>query len=89
MNLHRLDLLSQSLVSLVARTDGINRSAELAHLGGGCGCKRISDREGTVGAELFERSINLHAVPVQLGDVDHQRHREHAHDRAVATSSPT
>ena len=48
MNLHRLDLVSQSLVGLVVRTGSINRGAQLAHLAVGAATKRICDREGTV-----------------------------------------
>lgn len=55
MNLHRLDLVSLSLFSLVVRTGSISRGAELAHLAVGAASKRISDLEDAVGAELFER----------------------------------
>ncbi|AEG91943.1 LysR family transcriptional regulator [Ramlibacter tataouinensis] len=55
MNLHRLDLVSLSLFSLVVRTGSISRGAELAHLAVGAASKRISDLEAAVGAELFDR----------------------------------
>jgi DNA-binding transcriptional LysR family regulator len=55
MNLHRLDLVSLSLFSLVVRTGSISKGAELAHLAVAAASKRISDLEAAVGAELFER----------------------------------
>lgn len=82
MNLHRLDLVSLSLFSLVVRTGSISRGAELAHLAVGAASKRISDLEATVGAELFERhsrgvtltlagqALQRHAQRI-LADVDH------------------
>ena len=82
MNLHRLDLVSLSLFSLVVRTGSISRGAELAHLAVGAASKRISDLEDAVGTELFERhsrgvtltlagqALNRHAQRI-LADVDH------------------
>lgn len=55
LNLHRLDLVSLSLFSLVVRTGSISRGAELAHLAVGAASKRVSDLEDAVGTELFER----------------------------------
>lgn len=55
MNLHRLDLVSLSLFSLVVRTGSISKGAEQAHLAVGAASRRISDLEAAVGAELFER----------------------------------
>ena len=55
MNLHRLDLVSLSLFTLVARTGSISKGAELAHLAVGAASKRISDLEDAVGAPLLER----------------------------------
>ena len=55
MNLHRLDLVSLSLFSLVARTGSISKGAELARLAVGAASKRISDLEAAVNAELFDR----------------------------------
>ena len=55
MNLHRLDFVSLSLFSLVARTGSISRGAALAHLAVGAASKRISDLEAAVGASLLER----------------------------------
>ena len=45
MNLHRLELVSLSLFSLVVRTRSNSRGAELAHLGLGAASKRISNLE--------------------------------------------
>ena len=82
MNLHRLDLVSLSLFTLVVRTGSISRGAELAHLAVGAASKRISDLEDTVGSELFERhsrgvtltlagqALQRHAQRI-LSDVDH------------------
>ena len=82
MNLHRLDLVSLSLFSLVVRSGSISRGAELAHLAVGAASKRISNLEDTVGAELFERhsrgvtltlagqALHRHAQRI-LADVDH------------------
>ena len=50
MNLHRLDLVSLSLFSLVVRTGSISKGAELAHLAVGAASKRITDLEAAVGA---------------------------------------
>ena len=43
MNLHRLDLVSLSLFSLVVRTGSISRGAEMAHLAVGAASKPIPD----------------------------------------------
>ena len=74
MNLHRLDLVSLSLFSLVVRTGSISRGAELAHLAVGAASKRISDLEGTVGAELFER--HSRGVTLTLAGQALQRHAQ-------------
>ncbi|MET0541073.1 MAG: LysR family transcriptional regulator, partial [Variovorax sp.] len=55
MNLHRLDLVSLSLFSLVARARSPSQGAELADLAVGAARKRISDLEASVGAPLLER----------------------------------
>lgn len=55
MNLHRLDLVSLSLFTLVVRTGSISRGAELAHLAVGAASKRITDLEAAVGVPLLER----------------------------------
>ena len=68
MNLHRLDLVSLSLFNLVVRTGSISRGGELAHLAVGAASKRISDLEGTVGAELFER----HSRGARCGPSEHR-----------------
>ncbi len=82
MNLHRLDFVSLSLFSLVVRTGSISRGAQLAHLAVGAACKRISDLEDAVSAELFERhsrgvtltlagqALHRHTQRI-LADVDH------------------
>jgi DNA-binding transcriptional LysR family regulator len=81
MNLHRLDLVSLSLFSLVVRSGSISKGAELAHLAVGAASKRISDLEAAVGAELLERhsrgvkltlagqALHRHAQRI-LADVD-------------------
>jgi DNA-binding transcriptional LysR family regulator len=55
MNLHRLDLVSLSLFTLVVRTGSISKGAGLAHLAVGAASKRMSDLEAAVGAPLLER----------------------------------
>lgn len=55
MNIYRIDLVSLSLFSLVARTSSISKGAALAHLAVGAASKRISDLEESVGAVLLER----------------------------------
>ena len=81
MNLHRLDLVSLSLFSLVARTGSISKGAELARLAVGAASKRISDLEAAVNTELFDRhsrgvtltaageALHRHALRI-LHDVD-------------------
>lgn len=81
MNLHRLDLVSLSLFSLVARSGSISKGAELAHLAVGAASKRITDLEAAMGTPLLERhsrgvtltvagqALNRHAQRI-LGDVD-------------------
>jgi len=81
MNLHRLDLVSLSLFTLVVRTGSISKGAELAHLAVGAASKRISDLEAAVDAELFDRhsrgvtltaageALHRHALRI-LHDVD-------------------
>jgi DNA-binding transcriptional LysR family regulator len=81
MNLHRLDLVSLSLFTLVVRTGSISKGAELAHLAVGAASKRMSDLEAAVGAPLLERhsrgvkptaaggALHRHALRI-LGDVD-------------------
>jgi DNA-binding transcriptional LysR family regulator len=55
MNLHRLDLVSLQLFSLVARSGSISQGAALAHLAVGAASKRITDLEAAVGSTLLER----------------------------------
>jgi DNA-binding transcriptional LysR family regulator len=55
MNLHRLDLVSLSLFSLIVRSGSISKGAELAHLAIGAASKRIADLEAAIGSALFER----------------------------------
>ncbi len=71
MNLHRLNLVSLSLFNLVVRTGSISKGAELGHLAVGAASKRISDLEGAVGAELFDR----HSRGVTLTAAGHALHR--------------
>ena len=74
MNLHRLDLVSLSLFSLVVRTGSISKGAELAHLAVGAASKRISDLEAAVGAELFER--HSRGVTLTIAGQALQRHAQ-------------
>jgi DNA-binding transcriptional LysR family regulator len=79
MNLHRLDLVSLSLFTLVVRTGSISKGAELAHLAVGAASKRISDLEAAVGAELFDR----HSRGVTLtaaGEALHRHAQRILHD---------
>jgi DNA-binding transcriptional LysR family regulator len=81
MNLHRLDLFSLSLFTLIARSGSISKGAELACLAVGAASKRIADLETAVGSTLFERhsrgvtltvagkAMQGHAQRI-LGDVD-------------------
>ncbi|SEB01698.1 LysR substrate-binding domain-containing protein [Variovorax sp. YR216] len=81
MNLHRLDLVSLQLFSLVARSGSISKGAELALLAVGAASKRITDLEAAVGTPLLERhsrgvtltvagqALHRHAQRI-LGDVD-------------------
>ena len=81
MNLHRLDLFSLSLFSLIARTGSISKGAELAALAIGAASKRIFDLEVAVGTQLLERhsrgitltiagqALQRHVQRI-LGDVD-------------------
>jgi DNA-binding transcriptional LysR family regulator len=82
MNLHRLDLVSLSLFTMVVRTGSISKGAELGHLAIGAASKRISDLEAAVGTPLLERhsrgvtlttagqALHKHAQRI-LSDVDH------------------
>lgn len=81
MNLHRLDLVSLSLFTLVVRTGSISKGAELANLAVAAASRRMSDLEAAVGAALLERhsrgvtltaaggALHRHAQKI-LGDVD-------------------
>jgi len=81
MNLHRVDLISLSLFTRVARTGSISKGAELCHLAVGAASKRVSDLEAAVGVPLLERhsrgatltaageALQLHALRI-LGNVD-------------------
>lgn len=71
LNLHRLDLVSLSLFSLVVRTGSISRGAELAHLAVGAASRRISDLEAAVGAELLERH-SRGVTPTPAGQALHR-----------------
>jgi DNA-binding transcriptional LysR family regulator len=81
LNLHRLDLVSLSLFSLVVRTGSISKGAALSNLAVGAASKRITDLEAAVGASLLERhsrgvrptpageALQLHARRI-LSDID-------------------
>ena len=81
MNLHRLDLVSLSLFTLIVRSGSISKGADLAHLAVAAASKRIADLEAAVATELFERhsrgitltaagdALHRHAQRI-LGDVD-------------------
>lgn len=71
MNLHRIDLVSLSLFSRVARTGSISQGAELALLAVGAASKRIADLEAAFGVELFER----HSRGVRLTPAGEALHR--------------
>jgi DNA-binding transcriptional LysR family regulator len=74
MNLHRLDLVSLSLYSLVVRSGSISKGAELTHLAVGAASKRITDLEAAVGAELLER--HSRGVTPTLAGQALQRHAQ-------------
>ena len=74
MNLHRLDLVSLSLFSLVARTGSISKGAELALLAVGAASKRITDLEAAVGAPLLER--HSRGVTLTVAGLALQRHAQ-------------
>ena len=74
MNLHRLDLVSLSLFSLVARSGSISKGAELALLAVGAASKRISDLEAAVGTALLER--HSRGVTVTVAGQALQRHAQ-------------
>jgi len=81
MNLHRLDLVSLSLFSLIVRTGSISKGAALANLAVGAASKRMSDLEAMTGTMLLDRhsrgvaltaaghALNRHAQAI-LRDVD-------------------
>ncbi|WP_341317573.1 LysR substrate-binding domain-containing protein [Paraburkholderia sp. IMGN_8] len=81
MNLHRLDLVSLSLFTLIVRSGSISKGADLAHLAVAAASKRIADLEAAVATELFERhsrgitltaagdALHRHAQRI-LADVD-------------------
>ena len=71
MNLHRLDLVSLSLFTLIVRSGSISKGAELAHLAVGAASKRIADLEAAVGTELFER----HSRGITLTAAGHALHQ--------------
>ena len=74
MNLHRLDLFSLSLFSLVARSGSISKGAELALLAVGAASKRITDLETAVGAVLLER--HSRGVTLTVAGQALQRHAQ-------------
>lgn len=82
MNLHRLDLVSLSLFTLVVRTGSISAAAQRTHLAVGAASRRITDLEDAMGTRLLERhsrgvrptlagqALDRHAQRI-LADVDH------------------
>ncbi|MGA0609237.1 LysR substrate-binding domain-containing protein [Caldimonas sp. KR1-144] len=74
MNLHRLDLVSLSLFSLVARSGSISKGAALASLAVGAASKRIADLEDAVGAALLER--HSRGVTLTVAGQALQRHAQ-------------
>ena len=77
MNLHRVDLVSLSLFSLVARTGSISQGAALAALAVGAASKRLSDLEHSLGTTLLERhsrGVTLTAAGLAL-----QQHAQRIH----------
>lgn len=74
MNLHRLDLVSLSLFSLVARSGSISKGAGLASLAVGAASKRIADLEDAVGAALLER--HSRGVTLTVAGQALQRHAQ-------------
>ena len=74
VNLHRLDLVSLSLFSLVARSGSISKGAELALLAVGAASKRITDLEAAVGAVLLER--HSRGVTLTVAGQALQRHAQ-------------
>jgi DNA-binding transcriptional LysR family regulator len=74
VNLHRLDLVSLSLFSLVARSGSISKGAELALLAVGAASKRISDLEAAVGTQLLER--HSRGVTLTVAGQALQRHAQ-------------
>jgi DNA-binding transcriptional LysR family regulator len=74
VNLHRLDLFSLSLFSLVARSGSISKGAELALLAVGAASKRITDLEAAVGAVLLDR--HSRGVTLTVAGQALQRHAQ-------------
>lgn len=79
MNLHRLDLVSLSLFTLVVRTGSISKGAEFARLAVGAASKRISDLEAAVGAELFDRHSRCVTLTA-AGEALHRHAQRILHD---------
>jgi DNA-binding transcriptional LysR family regulator len=74
VNLHRLDLFSLSLLSLVARAGSISKGAELASLAVGAASKRLTDLEAAVGTALLER--HSRGVTLTVAGQALQRHAQ-------------
>ncbi len=74
MNLHRLDLTSLQLFTLVVRTGSISKGAEFAHLAIGAASKRVTDLEAAVGVALLERH-SRGVRPTAAGQVLFERAR--------------
>jgi len=71
MNLYRIDLVSLSLFTLIARSGSISKGAELARLAVGAASRRIADLETAVGSDLFER----HSRGITLTPAGHAMER--------------
>ncbi|HEX4509896.1 MAG TPA: LysR substrate-binding domain-containing protein [Burkholderiaceae bacterium] len=74
MNLHRVDLVSLSLFSLVARCGSISKGAELAALAIGAASKRLTDLEQSLGTRLLDR--HSRGVTLTPAGVALQRHAQ-------------
>ena len=72
MNLHRLDLVSLSLFTLVARSGSISKGAELSSLAVAAASKRITDLETALGSVLLER--HSRGISLTLAGQELMRH---------------
>ena len=72
MNLHRLDLVSLSLFTLVARSGSISKGAALSNLAVAAASKRITDLETALGSALLER--HSRGISLTLAGQELMRH---------------